>query len=346
MGNKTELFAGLNSVGGYVPLLEYVTSPMKKLYIIKGSSGSGKSTIMKRIAARGESLGEDIVLIRCSSDPDSLDGVMLPALGVAVVDGTAPHTIDPKKYGIREQTVSLEKSFDYDRLDFFSGRLSRLLDKKAIFTRSAAACISACGELESVLHEYIDTALQSGKIHTFCRGFIRRHCKPGSGSVIMSPTDTFCRLGFITTGSYANPDNLYVIRDRFGTSDAVLQHLYAHGIASDVDMVVIPCPIDNRRISGIYYPSTGAMVKSDRFVPIEGGRTIKASRFLDREVIAGHRGSLNTILKLSDKLFSEAASTMGRAFEVHKEIEKIYSQCVDFDVTDAITKDLINRIFV
>ena len=123
MSNKIELFAGLNGIDGYVPLLEYTLSPMKRVFILKGSPGSGKSTVMKRIAARAEAEGHPLTVIRCSSDPDSLDGVMLTDLGVAVADGTSPHSLDPKKYGIREVTVSLEDTFDYDRLGFFSGRL-------------------------------------------------------------------------------------------------------------------------------------------------------------------------------------------------------------------------------
>ena len=46
-----------------------------------------------------------------------------------------------------------------------------------------------------------------------------------------------------------------------------------------------------------------------------------------------------------EKLTDEASQTMERAFAVHGEIEKIYSQCIDFGVTDSITKALAIRIF-
>ena len=90
MSNKIELFAGLNGIDGYVPLLEYTLSPMKRVFILKGSPGSGKSTVMKRIAARAEAEGHPLTVIRCSSDPDSLDGVMPTA---ALPSRTAPRLI-------------------------------------------------------------------------------------------------------------------------------------------------------------------------------------------------------------------------------------------------------------
>ena len=39
--------------------------------------------------------GETVEYILCSADPDSLDGVVLPRLGAALVDGTAPHGTAP-----------------------------------------------------------------------------------------------------------------------------------------------------------------------------------------------------------------------------------------------------------
>ena len=345
MSNKIQLFAGLNGIDGYVPLLEYTLSPMKRVFILKGSPGSGKSTVMKRIAARAEAEGHALTVIRCSSDPDSLDGVMLTDLGVAVADGTSPHSLDPKKYGIREVTVSLEDTFDYDRLGFFSGRLGRLFEKKAMYVRAASSCIAAFGKLEDVRREYTDSAFLAGKLYTFCRGFVKRNCRKGDGRVVITPTDTFCRKGFVTTGTFCDVDEFYVLRDRYGSAETVLQQLYAHARNEGVDMCVIPCPVDNREISGIFFPDTGVLIKSDRFVSPENAKTVRAARFLDPEVTALHRQSLTVIEKLSEKLTDEASQTMERAFAVHGEIEKIYSQCIDFGVTDSITKALAIRIF-
>ena len=39
---------------------------------------------------RMEQAGLETEYILCSGDPDSLDGLVLPQLGVAIVDGTAP----------------------------------------------------------------------------------------------------------------------------------------------------------------------------------------------------------------------------------------------------------------
>ena len=55
---------------------------------------------MRRIGAGGGAGRPRVEYILCSGDPDSLDGVYIPALGVGYADGTAPHILDPALFGV------------------------------------------------------------------------------------------------------------------------------------------------------------------------------------------------------------------------------------------------------
>ena len=67
---------------------------MKDIYI-EGRSRNGKSTFEKHI---GVIIGQgyDVEHMHCSSDGRSLDGLVIPKLKVALLDGTAPHVTDPE----------------------------------------------------------------------------------------------------------------------------------------------------------------------------------------------------------------------------------------------------------
>lgn len=86
-------FLGANSYNGFYSLYDSFTSlpEIKRLYIIKGGPGCGKSTFMKAIATAANEAGYDVERVLCSADPDSLDGIYIPGLHIAYVDGTAPH---------------------------------------------------------------------------------------------------------------------------------------------------------------------------------------------------------------------------------------------------------------
>ncbi len=91
----THFFLGANSAEGFYGLYEQLLdAKLYDLIILKGGPGCGKSTFMRRTAAAMEERGLESVYIHCSGDPDSLDGVIFPAIGTAIVDGTAPHGMD------------------------------------------------------------------------------------------------------------------------------------------------------------------------------------------------------------------------------------------------------------
>ena len=91
----THFFLGANSAEGFYGLYDQLLDTrLYDLIILKGTPGCGKSTFMRRAAAALEERGLESVYIHCSGDPDSLDGVIFPAIGTAIVDGTAPHGMD------------------------------------------------------------------------------------------------------------------------------------------------------------------------------------------------------------------------------------------------------------
>ncbi len=90
-----DYFLGTTAPGGFADFFRQLcdnASPLRT-YIIKTGPGCGKSTMMRRIGARIIKEGYSIEFIHCSSDPDSLDGLICHQLGFAIVDGTAPHGV-------------------------------------------------------------------------------------------------------------------------------------------------------------------------------------------------------------------------------------------------------------
>lgn len=87
----------------------------KYVYVIKGGSGVGKSTLMRNVIA-GTGMDENIVAVPCSSDVTSLDVVLLNDRNIALIDGTNPHMYDPVSYGINGEIIDLGKYISKPRL--------------------------------------------------------------------------------------------------------------------------------------------------------------------------------------------------------------------------------------
>ncbi len=92
-------FLGGATPNGAVNFIQNLTEDVQKRYFIKGRAGTGKSSMLKKIAAEGEKCGLDIEVYHCGFDPSSLDMIIFRELGVALFDSTAPHEYFPDRAG-------------------------------------------------------------------------------------------------------------------------------------------------------------------------------------------------------------------------------------------------------
>lgn len=107
-GRIKHVFPGGNTSLGFFSYYDHLTPPdATRVFILKGGPGVGKSSFMRKIGEEMRSRGFDIEHHHCSSDNDSLDGVVIPAAGVALLDGTAPHVVDPVNPGAVSEIIHL-----------------------------------------------------------------------------------------------------------------------------------------------------------------------------------------------------------------------------------------------
>ncbi|MEH6942569.1 PRK06851 family protein [Bacillus sp. JJ722] len=150
-------FAGGNTARGFYSLYEYNLAGLKKLFILKGGPRTGKSTLMKNIGQYFDDKGYSLQYLHCSSDNDSIDGVIINELGVGIVEGTAPHILQPRLLGTIGQYVNIEEAWDADSLTQQTESINSLMEQIATAFQSAydsfAKALSVHDEWEAI---YID----------------------------------------------------------------------------------------------------------------------------------------------------------------------------------------------
>ncbi len=93
-GHIKRVFPGCNTSLGFYSFYDYIAPPdATRIFVIKGGPGVGKSTFIRGIGEALVARGMDVEFHHCSSDNSSLDGLYIPAIKVAIIDGTAPHSI-------------------------------------------------------------------------------------------------------------------------------------------------------------------------------------------------------------------------------------------------------------
>ena len=113
------LFPGNNTAQGFFSFYRYILpqEQAKRIFCLKGGPGTGKSSFMKKLGNHFYNLGYNIEFHHCSSDPNSLDGIVIKELNVAVLDGTSPHVVDPIHPGAVDEVINLGDAFNTDLLE-------------------------------------------------------------------------------------------------------------------------------------------------------------------------------------------------------------------------------------
>lgn len=94
-GNRTHRLLGTLTPQGARDTLQSITQNLERRLFIKGYPGTGKSSMMKKLANEAEAKGYDVQLVWCGLDSNSIDMVIIPELNFCIFDSTEPHVYFP-----------------------------------------------------------------------------------------------------------------------------------------------------------------------------------------------------------------------------------------------------------
>ena len=145
---ETRYFLSAMTGAGYYALhRQFLRPPERYFCILKGGPGVGKSTFMRRVHAALCANGEPSTLYFCSGDPDSLDSVAVPHAGLLILDGTAPHIVDPEIPGARDSIINLGECLNEPAMRPRLPHIRACMGDHAACSRRARACLAAAAAL-------------------------------------------------------------------------------------------------------------------------------------------------------------------------------------------------------
>ena len=344
-----KFFAAANTENGFLSLFDEIFAPEKfrRIYILKGGPGTGKSTLMQKIGSVAQTKGYDVEYICCSSDPDSLDGVIISELAVAILDGTAPHMTDPIYPGAVERIVDLGVAFDFHLLEEKRNELIPLIREKRASYRTAYRFLSAVGKIE---REH-DALLRNFYLREKAEAAAKRLVAPLLGSQRKEEKKRYisaiCGKGVCHLDTlYEQAEKVYAITDQNGLGYLFMDTLYARLRSEGFSLILCPSPVSGERKEAIFL-NEGRVL----FAVIGGkdtllaDKTVNSARFVDKEQLAQKRRSLRFMEKCESSLLDGAMACFAQAGEYHAKAERIYGACVDFSKVDAVFDKIIDEIF-
>ena len=354
--NQIQYFLGANSPQGFYSLYSELLPPetARAIYIIKGGPGCGKSTLMRQVGEWAAQAGETVEYILCSGDPDSLDAVLIPRRKVALVDGTAPHVIEPKYPGVVEQYVNLGECYDRAGLKSVRGKIQSCMVGYKEHYQRAYRCLDAAAEIQADLRATLMTRELEEKLVKRAQGILNRELKTKperqAGQVTQRFLGAVSHKGVLVLygTAAAQCTRVYELSDRFGLAHPLLNHLMAGAVLRGYHVVACPDPMAPDRLAHLLVPEAGlAFLTSTPAQPYLGKscRRLRLESMADRELLNHCRPRLRFSLKVSAALVEEAVDSLAQAKAMHDDLEGYYHPYVDFSKGNKIGEQIIQEIF-
>lgn len=350
MQNDINFFFGATGKGGFHSFFDKVYDEKDgwRAYIIKGGPGTGKSGLLKRVARE---IGDpDTVLGPCSSDPDSLDVVVFPFRKVCLMDGTAPHVVEPKFAGMCEVIVNTGDGWDASKLHDNREPLLAACQENSAMHGTVARYLTAVGKL--LLDNYymglscadLSAAAAFAK-RTIAKKLPRSRGRGTEQKRFLSAVTPKGNLLFSKTLE-ALCEEVIVIYDACGSvGNCMLEVIRAEALAAGVDVITCPCPIlSEEKIEHVILPSLSLAFSVSQKPADYGTRTVHASRFCDGEALHSLRQKMRFNTKASAELIAASVDTLKQAKAVHDTMESFYIDAMDYTVVDALCEKVIKEI--
>lgn len=360
--NNKHVFPGSNTPSGFHSYYNNIISQenANKIFIIKGGPGTGKSSFMKKIANHFSDQKIDVEYHHCSADPNSLDAIVIVPAGVAIIDGTFPHAIDPQTPGAIDEIINFSSFWNEKEIRSNKQMIMQTNAKRKSLFAKSYHYLSAAKDVYTAYANTQNSTLNHNAFHKMEQSILRDIFQDHKS--LDSESTGNLGISRHLFGSAITPDgfvdhlhtiigktkHVYTIKDAPGASASNLMNLImAKSINLGLDIECFHSPISHEIIEDIIIPTLdiAITVSNDyhkaKIVPTHVF-DLKGSFIVSR--LTELEPELTWDKELIDSLFNRGIATLMQAKEQHNILESYYIPHVRFDDMNPLIQSVISQI--
>ncbi|RHW40277.1 hypothetical protein D1B31_12035 [Neobacillus notoginsengisoli] len=356
-GKVRNYYAGGNTARGFYSLYPSNLKGLDLLFILKGGPGTGKSSLMKEIGKEWLEKGFDLEFLHCSSDNESIDGIVIPALKTGIVDGTHPHVIEPEAPGVIEEYVNLGEAWDSAVLH---SQKEAILTLNREITETFNQAYATFKEALDIHDEWEKIYIQTmdfqkadeltEKLIDQLFGKIKHNKKSDVRHRFLGAATPIGAVDFVPNLTEDIPKR-YFIKGRAGSGKSTMLKKMARSAEErGIDVEVYHCGFDPHSLDMLIFRELGVAI-FDSTAPHEYFPSREGDEIIDTYELLIPEGTDERFKEKIDGIsarykakMKEAISWLARAKDMHDELEKIYGAAMDFEKVDGIKEKIARRI--
>ncbi|HHY99506.1 PRK06851 family protein [Defluviitalea saccharophila] len=351
------VFPGGNTTKGFVSFYDNILfqEDAKKIIILKGGPGVGKSSFMKKISERFCNLGYNLEHHHCSSDNNALDGIVITDLKIAILDGTAPHVVDPINPGAIDEILNLGEYWNEegirknkDRIMSIHKEVGRLFKKAYNYLAAGAAIYEAWANTERLALNQSKLNLKSWELleSIFEKYPVKNQI--GKDRHLFGTAITPNGLTEYLHTIIGTSKNVYIIKDSPGASaKQLMNRIHNEAVIKGFYVECYHSPIDVDKIEDILIPELDcAITVSNDYhkAKVLPTNVVDLTTCLEESIYRPLQAEIDRDKKLFDDLLQRAIASIQKAKKAHDELESYYIPSMDFEKINDVLENTVKKI--
>jgi len=291
--------------------------------------------------------------IHCSSDPFSLDAVIIPSLGISALDATPPHAVEPQYPGAFETVVNLCDCWDEDILRKNRVDIIKISEKTSSYHKQCVSLLKAACSLLDDNKFICSKHIRNDKIKKVAKSITDRELKHRKGN---TPSEKKRFLSAVTPKGFMIftdtvkklCNRIYILKDPYtAVSEVFISEIRKTFLEKGFEIYTCISPL-TLMPEHILIPELGlGFMTSTTLLPVENTvdpyRIIHHTRFCDTENLKKKKQRMRFNLKVASELINEAVYSVKNAKETHDILESFYKKAIDYEKVSKITEKVLDK---
>lgn len=331
-------FPGSNTAAGFVGFFEGLVEGAQRTVILKGGPGVGKSSLMAAVGRHFESLNTPVFYYHCSGDPDSLDAVFAPQAGFLILDGTAPHVIDPRLPGAKDGILNLGVCLDEQQLAEQAPEIGSLTRSISLCYAQATRYLQAANALRSDAAEAYRSAWRDKDRRDLEREMFSILPAAPEGDERHLFAQAITCHGVVEHIDSILTEQVYSLNVPWGFDvNSLLAPLWSEARRRRLQRVAYHDPLDGKNINhlaagGVVF-TTASLLDAPTLTPQ-----------LDAAILSRESQRLAFDKAVYDLTLNQATETLAQAKALHDRLERYYIDAMDYARLEGIKHRFLSSL--
>ncbi|MDQ0149494.1 ATPase [Eubacterium multiforme] len=347
------MFLGNNTSEGFYSLFKYIISQedANRVICLKGGPGTGKSSLMKKLSFYFSTNSYTVEEYHCSSDDQSLDGILIKDLNVAILDGTSPHMTDPLTPGAVDKIIDLATALNHKNLVPHKKEIIEISNEISTCFNRAYTFFNCASKVYldwiNINRNCINKNLLSKFESTF-KGIVLQ--KESSSTILGKERHLFATAftpnGIVSFGKDLSTftKNLFVLKGEPGLyKSEILKSIGKSATRSGLYVEYYHHPLLPNEIEHIIIPEAdlGVFTENEISKLNFNGTLFDMSSLCYNKRLNDYKDELDFNRCEFDILLNKGLSLITQAKLLHDKLEKYYVDNMDFNVVNKVYDEII-----